>query len=170
VQMLLSCQMALGVISRRYLRGGTRRVVLRHLCFWRVLGQSAQAEQKCFKARWLYRRLKGSGSLPWSPGCQCEKSRAVRFYYDLDNESVRPGRQTQALLQERKLASEANTFTEQRRATLSKSSRAPKPNLHCCQVLFERFSIFVLVELAWDNAGKRTGSSNHQKHITQVLV
>ena len=26
-----------------------------------------------------------------------------------------------------------------------------------------RFSIFVLVELAWDNAGKRTGSSNHEK-------
>ena len=25
------------------------------------------------------------------------------------------------------------------------------------------FSIFVLVELAWDNAGKRTGSSNHEK-------
>ena len=26
-----------------------------------------------------------------------------------------------------------------------------------------KFSIFVLVELAWDNAGKRTGSSNHEK-------
>ena len=26
-----------------------------------------------------------------------------------------------------------------------------------------RFSIFVLVELAWNNAGKRTGSSNHEK-------
>jgi len=26
-----------------------------------------------------------------------------------------------------------------------------------------QFSIFVLVELAWDDAGKRTGSSNHEK-------
>jgi len=31
--------------------------------------------------------------------------------------------------------------------------------------------MFVLVELAWDNADKRTGSSNHEKkNITQVLV
>ena len=30
---------------------------------------------------------------------------------------------------------------------------------------------FVLVELAWGNAGNRTGSSNHEKiNITQVLV
>jgi len=27
-----------------------------------------------------------------------------------------------------------------------------------------QLSIFVLVELAWDNAGKRTGSSNHEKN------
>jgi len=27
-----------------------------------------------------------------------------------------------------------------------------------------RFPIFVLVELVWDNAGKRTGSSNHEKN------
>ena len=33
VKMLLSCQMALGVISRRYLRGGTRRNVQRRMCF-----------------------------------------------------------------------------------------------------------------------------------------
>ena len=36
---------------------------------------------------------------------------------------------------------------------------------------FSIASIFLLVELAWYNAGKRTGSSNHEKnHITQVLV
>ena len=45
VQMFLSCQMALGAISRRYLRGGTRRVIQRHLCFLGALGQSAQAEK-----------------------------------------------------------------------------------------------------------------------------
>ena len=33
VQMFLSCQMVIGVISRRYLRGGTSRDVQRHMCF-----------------------------------------------------------------------------------------------------------------------------------------
>ena len=46
--MFLSRQLALSVTSRRYLRGGQRRVVqqrARHLSFWRALDQSAQAEQ-----------------------------------------------------------------------------------------------------------------------------
>jgi len=32
----------------------------------------------------------------------------------------------------------------------------------------QTISIFVLVELAWNNTGKRTSSSNHKK--TQLLV
>jgi len=34
--------------------------------------------------------------------------------------------------------------------------------LPCCD-RWQVLSIFVLVELAWNNAGKRTGSSNHEK-------
>ena len=46
--MFLSRQLALSVTSRRYLRGGQRRVVqqrARHLSSWRALDQSAQAKQ-----------------------------------------------------------------------------------------------------------------------------
>jgi len=44
--------------------------------------------------------------------------------------------------------------------------KSPVNLSHCARFVFISrflFSIFVLVELAWDNAGKRTGSSNHEK-------